>query len=132
MKVGWTRRILLIVWCAFAGAVAVLPPVLLAQPPAPVRVGGEIREPKNLKRVAPVYPEAAKTAGLEAVIILESTIDERGDVVDIKPLRDVPPLTQAAVGAVKQWRYEPTLLNGVPVPVVMTVTVNFVLRDSAR
>jgi TonB family protein len=127
MNVAWTRRILLTIWCAFAGAAAAFPSVLLAQPPAPVRVGGQIREPKNLKRVAPVYPEVAKTAGLEAVIILESTIDERGAVVDIKPLRDVPPLTQAAVDVVKQWRYEPTLLNGVPVPVVMSVTVNFVL-----
>ena len=127
MKTRWTRQILLAAWCAFAGAVAAFPSVLLAQPAAPVRVGGALREPKKVKNVPPVYPEVAKTAGLEAVIILESTIDERGDVVDIKPLRDVPPLTRAAVDAVKQWQYEPTLLNGVPVAVVMSVTVNFVL-----
>ena len=127
MNTRWTLQILLAAWCAFAGAVAAFPSVLLAQPAAPVRVGGALREPKKVKNVPPVYPEVAKTAGLEAVIILESTIDERGDVVDIKPLRDVPPLTRAAVDAVKQWQYEPTLLNGVPVPVVMSVTVNFVL-----
>ena len=61
------------------------------------------------------------------VVILECTISPQGKVTDVKVLRGIPLLDQAAVDAVKQWVYTPTLLNGVPVPVIMTVTVNFKL-----
>jgi protein TonB len=92
-----------------------------------VRVGGEIKEPTKLKNVAPVYPDAAKQARVQGVVILECTIGPRGDVADVKVLRGIPLLDQAAIDAVKQWVYTPTLLNGVAVPVIMTVTVNFKL-----
>ena len=94
-------------------------------PPAAVRVGGQIKEPKKLKNVAPVYPDIAKQARVQGVVILECTISPQGKVTDVKVLRGIPLLDAAAIDAVKQWVYSPTLLNGVPVPVIMTVTVNF-------
>ncbi len=96
-------------------------------PPAAVRVGGQIKEPKKLKNVAPTYPDIAKQARVQGVVILECTISPQGKVTDVKILRGIPLLDAAATEAVKQWVYSPTLLNGVPVPVIMTVTVNFKL-----
>jgi len=98
--------------------------------PAPVqavRVGGQIKEPKKLKNVPPVYPDIARAARVQGVVILECTISPQGKVTDVKVLRGIPLLDAAAQDAVKQWVYTPTLLNGVPVPVIMTVTVNFKL-----
>jgi protein TonB len=94
-------------------------------PTAAVRVGGQIKEPKKLKNVAPAYPDIAKQARVQGVVILECTISPQGKVTDVKVLRGIPLLDAAAIEAVKQWVYSPTLLNGVPVPVIMTVTVNF-------
>jgi protein TonB len=101
-----------------------------APPPPPqqaVRVGGQIKEPKKLKNVTPEYPDIAKQARVQGVVILECTISPQGKVTDVKVLRGIPLLDQAAIDAVRQWVYTPTLLNGVPVPVIMTVTVNFKL-----
>jgi protein TonB len=92
-----------------------------------VRVGGQIKEPKKLKNVPPTYPDIAKQARVQGVVILGCTISPQGKVTDVKVLRGIPLLDQAAIDAVKQWVYTPTLLNGVPVPVIMTVTVNFKL-----
>ena len=97
-------------------------------PPQAVRVGGQIKEPKKLKTVNPEYPDIAKQARVQGVVILECTISPQGKVTDVKILRGIPLLDAAAVEAVKQWVYSPTLLNGVPVPVIMTVTVNFTLQ----
>ncbi|PYQ42088.1 MAG: hypothetical protein DMF77_14095 [Acidobacteria bacterium] len=94
-------------------------------PPQAVRVGGQIKEPKKLKHVNPAYPDIAKQARVQGVVILECTISPQGKVTDVKVLRGIPLLDSAAIEAVKQWVYSPTLLNGVPVPVIMTVTVNF-------
>ena len=94
-------------------------------PPQAVRVGGQIKEPKKLKNVNPSYPDIAKQARVQGVVILECTIIPQGKVTDVKVLRGIPLLDSAAIEAVKQWVYSPTLLNGVPVPVIMTVTVNF-------
>ena len=97
-----------------------------APPPTQaVRVGGQIKEPKKLKNVAPVYPDIAKQARVQGVVILECTISPQGKVTNVTVLRGIPLLDAAAIEAVKQWVYSPTLLNGVPVPVIMTVTVNF-------
>jgi len=88
-----------------------------------------MQPPRRLVNVDPVYPHVAQVAHVEGVVILEATIDAHGRVVDVRVLRSVPLLDQAAVDAVRQWIYTPTLLNGVPVPIVMTVTVNFKLAD---
>lgn len=95
---------------------------------AAVRVGGKIKAPKKIKDVAPVYPAAAKSAGVQGAVIVEATIGADGKVQDARILRSVPQLNQAALDAVQQWEFTPTRLNGVPVPVVMTVTVNFKLK----
>jgi protein TonB len=97
-------------------------------PQAAIRVGGQVKAPKKIKDVTPVYPELATQARVQGVVILECTISPQGRVTDVKVLRSIPLLDQAAVDAVKQWTYTPTLLNGVPVPVIMTVTVTFALH----
>jgi protein TonB len=100
-----------------------------APPPVQaVRVGGQIKEPKKLKNVNPTYPDIARQARVQGVVILECTISPQGKVTEVKVLRGIPLLDQSAMDAVKQWVYTPTLLNGVPVPVIMTVTVNFRLN----
>ena len=88
-------------------------------------VGGEVREATRTVFVEPVYPEIAKRAGVSGVVVLEAVIDADGNVTDVNVVRSIPLLDEAAMDAVRQWKYQPTLLNGVPVPIVMTVTVNF-------
>jgi len=97
-------------------------------PPAPVRVGGAIQAPKKVRDVSPSYPPIAQSARVQGVVILEATIGPDGRVADVRVLRSIPLLDAAAIEAVRQWVYTPTLLNNVPVPVIMTVTVNFTLR----
>jgi protein TonB len=91
----------------------------------PVRVGGAVQESKIISKVDPVYPPLAKQARVEATVILEVTVNEQGEVASVRVLRSHPLLEQAAIDAVKQWRYSPTLLNGVAVPVVATATIEF-------
>jgi TonB family protein len=92
---------------------------------AAVRPGGRIMEPKKIKDVQPVYPAIAQSARVSGVVTIEATIGADGKVVDAKVVRSVPLLDQAALDAVRQWEYLPTMLNGVPVPVLVTVTINF-------
>jgi protein TonB len=99
-------------------------------PPPAIRVGGVIQEPRKVKHVPPVYPRYALAARIQGVVILECTIDPQGGVQGVQVLRGVRLLDEAAVEAVKQWVYTPTLVDGVPMPVLMTVTVNFRLEDS--
>ena len=107
------------------------PVAAFAQAP-PVRVGGAITEPKKLVHINPVYPEIAQQARIQGVVILEVIIGEDGAVREAKVLRPAPMLDQAAVDAVLQWKYTPTLLNGQRVPVIMTVTVTFSLDGSGE
>jgi protein TonB len=111
------------------GVVGGLPEAPPAPPLQPVRVGGRIQEPKKLKAVPPAYPEAAVASRIEGVVILECLISPQGRVTEVKVLRGVPLLEEAALDAVRRWVYTPTLMDGVPVPVIMTVTVRFDLRD---
>jgi len=104
------------------------PPPPSPPPQTPVRVIG-MQLPRKLVHVDPVYPRMAQIAQVQGVVILEATIDARGRVMDARVLRSVPLLDEAAFDAVRQWIYAPTLLNGVPVPIVMTVTVNFKLQE---
>ena len=92
-----------------------------------VRVGGGIQEPKLIRKVPPVYPPDALAARIEGIVIIEAVIDVNGAVKELKVLRSQPLLETAAVDAVRQWLFTPTLLNGVPVEVIMTLTVNFTL-----
>ena len=99
-----------------------------ADPQQRVRVGGDIKEPKKIKDVKPVYPEEAQKAGIQGIVIIEAVIGTDGSVIEGKILRPVELLDKAALDAVMQWRYTPTLLNGEPVELVMTVTVTFTLN----
>jgi protein TonB len=96
-------------------------------PPEPIRTGGDIHPPLKVRHVVPVYPEVARAARVQGDVVLDCTISNEGRVVDVKVLSGHVLLQAAAVDAVRQWLYRPTLLNGVPVPVVMTVTVHFTI-----
>jgi TonB family protein len=92
---------------------------------AAVRPGGRIMPPKKIKDVPPVYPPLARSAGVFGEVTIEATIGTDGKVIDARVVRSIPLLDQAALDAVRQWEYLPTMLNGVPVPVLVTVTINF-------
>ena len=102
-------------------------PPSTSQFPNAVRVGGNIKLPAKIKDVKPVYPADAMQAGVQGVVIFEVVIDEAGKVAEARVLRSIQLLAQAAEEAVRQWEFTPTLLNGSPVPVIMTVTVQFTL-----
>jgi TonB family protein len=92
---------------------------------AALRPGGRIMEPKKIKDVQPVYPPLAQSARVSGAVTIEATIGADGKVVDAKVVKSIPLLDEAALEAVRQWEYLPTMLNGVPVPVLVTVTINF-------
>lgn len=94
----------------------------------PIRPGGAIKTPSRTYYVEPVYPSIARTTGLGGYVILEAVLDESGAVKDVKVLKSNPMFDRAALEAVAKWRYTPTQLNGIAVPVVMTVTVTFAIR----
>lgn len=93
-----------------------------------VRIGGAVRAPTKLRDVKPVYPQEAQEARVQGVVIIETRIEGDGRVSAAQVLRSIPMLDAAALEAVKQWEFQPTLLNGVPTPVIMTVTVQFSLQ----
>jgi TonB family protein len=93
-----------------------------------VRATGEINPPRLMKKVEPIYPEEARKAGIEGIVILEAMTDEKGNVARVKVLKSIPELDQAAMDALKQWKYEPTIIDGKPTPIVFTVTVRFKLK----
>ena len=103
-------------------------PRVVPPPQPPIRPGGNVRPPKKVHHVAPTYPAIAQAARVSGTVILEALIAEDGSVRDVKVLRSVPLLDASAIDAVRQWRFTPTLLNGVPVQVIMTVTVSFALH----
>jgi protein TonB len=106
------------------GIGATLPPPPQA-PPEPIRVGGQITPPRLMRRVNPEYPLFAERAKIEGTVILEATVGTQGRVRDVRVLRSHPMLAPSAIEAVKQWRYEPLVLNGRPHPFVLTVTVSY-------
>ena len=90
-----------------------------------VKVGGRVRPPKKILDVRPEVPEDAARAGVRGIVIIEVTIDVDGTVKDARLLRSIPMLDAAALDAVRQWRFEPTVIDGRALPVIMTVTVQF-------
>jgi protein TonB len=93
-----------------------------------MRVGGDIQPPTLVYRVEPDYPSVAVAGKVTGIVILEATVNEAGAVTDVKLLRSIPLLDKSAMKAVKQWRYQPLVLNGQPVPFILTLTVTFSLR----
>jgi protein TonB len=101
------------------------PPASAPKPAGPVRIGGNLSAPALVKRVEPIYPDMALMAKVGGMVILEAVVSADGSVESVKVLRSVKFLDDAALAAVKQWRYSPLILNGVPTPFVLTVTLNF-------
>ena len=100
-----------------------------ASGPGPARIGGQIKEPRKVHSVAPKYPDSVRDRRVSGLVVLDATITVEGCVSALRVLHGAEPLLDVeALRAVSAWRYTPTLLDGVPVPVAMTVTVNFKLR----
>ncbi|MFN8058474.1 MAG: TonB family protein [Vicinamibacterales bacterium] len=95
--------------------------------PAPVRVGGAVAPPSKLRDTRPVYPEKAQQDKVQGVVICETTIGADGKVEYAMVIRSIPALDEAALDAILQWEFTPTLVDGVPHAVVMVITVNFTL-----
>jgi protein TonB len=101
-----------------------------APPPKVVRVGGQLVAPKLVRSVKPVYPPLALQARASAVIIMEAHVDTRGYVKSVKVLRGHPLFDEAALEAVRQWRYKPLLLNGEPTEFILTATIIFNVQQA--
>jgi TonB family protein len=97
----------------------------------PLRVGGNLKTPAKIRNVPPVYPPDAMANHVGGVVALEAIIDEGGLIAGVRILRSIPALDAAALDAVRQWQFTPTLLNGTPTAIIMTVTVNFSARRAA-
>jgi protein TonB len=97
--------------------------------PARIRLGGDVQAPRLLNKVQPVYPVAAKAAGVQGSVILHAIVGMEGNPLSLRVVNTQvdPELARAAVEAVSKWRYSPTLLNGNPIEVDTTVMVNFKL-----
>jgi periplasmic protein TonB len=104
------------------------PPTVTSVPRAPVRPHSGVQAPRKTVDVAPKYPALARETHTQGIVILEVIIDERGNVTSTRVLKSIALLDQSAVDAVQQWKFTPTLLNGEPIPIVMTVTVSFRLQ----
>lgn len=98
-------------------------------PQAPLRIGGNVMEKKVAHMVFPVYPQIAKAAHVSGTVVLHAIIAKDGSVESLKVISGPDLLVGAAMDAVKQWKYQPTLLNGQPVEVDTTISVVFVLAD---
>jgi TonB family protein len=103
------------------GSANALPP----PPSAPVRVGGELKEPKLISTIAPVYPIAARQASIDGDVVIHAVIDKNGSVAKADVISGPAMLRQAALTAVLRWKYAPSVLDGQPVSVEITVTVKF-------
>ena len=109
------------------------PPMLawVAAPPPPLAaprcgaVGFPGRPPQKIVDAKPAYPAAARHAGVTGIVIISADIDERGDVMNARVVRSIPTLDQAALDAVRKWRFAPAAIDGVPTCVTMTLTVEF-------
>lgn len=95
---------------------------------APLPAVGDVKQPRLIKRVDPVYPDIARESRVEGIVVIEARTDVYGRVAGLRLLRSVPLLDEAALDAVRQWVYEPMIVNGRPRGVIFTVTVRFALK----
>jgi protein TonB len=107
------------------------PPVAVKKVETPTRivVGGNVQAAMIIKKIAPSYPPLAKSARVSGVVHLAAVISKEGTIQELRSLGGPALLIQAAMDAVKQWVYHPTILNGVPVQVDTTIDVNFTLNQ---
>jgi protein TonB len=104
-----------------------VPPPPSVKPNGPVRVGGHVRQPKVIVQVLPKYPPLARETHVQGQVQIDAVLDEQGNVIEMKIVSGHPLLYQAALDALKQWKYEPTYLNDRPIAVQLIVTINFQL-----
>jgi protein TonB len=108
------------------------PPIVV--PPVPQKPSGPIRvaqlpvSPAKTFDVRPIYPELARIARLEGTVLLEAVLDPTGRVTQLRVIKSAPIFDQAALDAVRQWRYTPSTYGGHPVSVLMTITIRFTLQ----
>lgn len=104
----------------------------VAPPPLPlkriIRIGGDLKPPRQVYAPQPVYPVIAKQAQIQGTVVIDAVIDEHGNVVQARALNGPPLLIPAALQAVVQWKYQPTYLNGEAISVAMHVEVHFLLE----
>ncbi|HSH16804.1 MAG TPA: energy transducer TonB, partial [Verrucomicrobiae bacterium] len=103
-------------------------------PPPPketrrIRVGGNVQQARLINRPNPVYPPLARQARIQGTVRLQAIIAKDGSISQLEVVSGHPLLVQSALDAVRQWRYQPTLLNGEPVEVVTTIDVVFTLSS---
>ena len=107
---------------------------IVVQPPDPPRQAGPVRvadlpvTPRKIGDVRPVYPEIARLTRVEGTVILEAVLDTTGRVTQLRVIKSAPMFDQAALDAVRQWRYTPSLYGSHPVSVLMSITVRFTLQ----
>jgi protein TonB len=94
----------------------------------PVRVAQLPVAPRKIADARPLYPEIARRARVEGTVVLEAVLDPTGHVTQLRVIKSVPTLDQAALDAVRQWRYTPSVYGGQPVSVLMTITIRFQLQ----
>jgi periplasmic protein TonB len=119
----------LVIGTGVPGGTGVVVPDAPPPPVKPVPASTLVTPPVKVRDASPVYPEVPRLARVEGQVVIEAVIGVTGDVVETRVLRSTPMFTEAALAAVRQWKYRPTLLNGRPVPVVLTVTVTFRLQQ---
>jgi periplasmic protein TonB len=112
------------------GVVGGLPTSLPPPPAQVVRIGGKIAPPRIVRKVEPVYPNLAAAARLGAIVVVEAEVDVHGVVKSVKVLSGHPLFDEPAMEAVRQWRYQPLLLNGEPTGFILSVVITFNLRSS--
>jgi protein TonB len=105
------------------------PPVEKKAPPSRIRVGGNVQSAKLVRQPRPVYPQLAKQARIQGVVKLHALISKEGTIENLTLISGHPLLAPSALEAVKQWIYQPTLLNGEPVGVDTEIDVNFTLSQ---
>ncbi|HEX2164091.1 MAG TPA: energy transducer TonB [Thermoanaerobaculia bacterium] len=100
-----------------------------SEPEGPIHVGGDVKAPVKVSAPQPQYTEIARKARIQGVVIVQAIINKQGDVTDVKVLKGLPMgLDEAAVDAIRKWKFEPATLNGKPVDVYYNLTVNFTLQ----
>ena len=100
-----------------------------AEPEGPIMVGGDVKAPEKVSAPNPQYTEIARKARIQGVVIVQAIIDKEGNVTNVKVLKGLPMgLEEAAVEAIKSWKFKPATLNGKPVTVYYNLTVNFKLQ----
>ena len=109
------------------GSAPAAPPPPKATTPARIKQGGNVTAASLINQTRPVYPPLARQARIQGNVVLHAIIDKDGKVAQLEVISGHPLLVQAALDAVKQWRYKPTLLNGDPVEVDTTITVTFTM-----